>query len=236
MFGDAYLFDGNISNWDTSNVTDMTNMFRYTYKFNQKINTKSVTVGTKFYKAWNTYKVESMAYMFYDAKAFREEFNDWDIQGLVKVNSAISFNVGSNPKNIPKFETKHIISSYSDREYLFINIILIIINFYRQKAKNYSLTFIIFFNFYIFFSNYLEGATQRLISLKILIKASLYNLLRKVGIYGPNALVAIFSDNIIFTTSIILNEITNKKILIFLPLILNVSIFILGFVFRFGYV
>jgi len=48
---------GHISNWDTSNVTDMSHMFRNGISFNQPIN-------------FNTKNVTDMAYMFYNCSSF----------------------------------------------------------------------------------------------------------------------------------------------------------------------
>ena len=42
MFYNATVFNGNISNWDTSSVTNMSYMFKGAESFNQDINTKVV--------------------------------------------------------------------------------------------------------------------------------------------------------------------------------------------------
>ena len=55
-------FNGDISNWNTSNVTDMSYMFCGAEKFNQVVN-------------FNTSKVTSMEWMFYNARKFNQPLN-----------------------------------------------------------------------------------------------------------------------------------------------------------------
>ena len=49
---------GDISNWDTSSVTNMNHMFHYAESFNQPLN------------KWNVSNVKDMSYMFHDAESF----------------------------------------------------------------------------------------------------------------------------------------------------------------------
>ena len=51
---------GEISNWDTSNVTDMEAMFSNATSFNQPLND------------WNVSNVTNMCYMFHDATSFNQ--------------------------------------------------------------------------------------------------------------------------------------------------------------------
>ena len=51
---------GDISNWDTSSVTNMNHMFHYAESFNQPLN------------KWNVSNVVDMGYMFRDANSFNQ--------------------------------------------------------------------------------------------------------------------------------------------------------------------
>ena len=58
MFYDAVSFNQNLSKWNTAKVTDMSWMFAGAKTFNQNISN------------WNVTKVKNMSYMFYDAASF----------------------------------------------------------------------------------------------------------------------------------------------------------------------
>ena len=79
-------FDG-IDNWDTSNVTDMSEMFMGASYFNSNINN------------WNVSKVTNMSGMFSSAKKFNQPLNDWDVSNVKDMefmfSEAESFNVCS---------------------------------------------------------------------------------------------------------------------------------------------
>ena len=68
-FHDASLFNGDISSWNTSNVTTMRNMFKNTV-FNRNINTSG--------SSWNTGAVTTMSGMFMSAGTFNQEIGGWD--------------------------------------------------------------------------------------------------------------------------------------------------------------
>jgi len=77
MFDSADKFNQDISNWDTSNVTDMTSMFESTYLFNQPIG------------SWDVGKVQSMYQMLYNVynpqnstAAFDQDLGAWRMSGL----------------------------------------------------------------------------------------------------------------------------------------------------------
>ena len=61
LFNDKYDFNDDISQWDTSNVTTMINMFRDARAFNQDIS------------KWNTTNVNHMGSMFYGAHNFNQD-------------------------------------------------------------------------------------------------------------------------------------------------------------------
>lgn len=72
MFHSAYKFNSPI-NFDTSNVTDMSHMFYHARSFNQPLN-------------FNTSKVTDMQYMFSNAKKFNQSLN-FDTRNVTKMNS-----------------------------------------------------------------------------------------------------------------------------------------------------
>ena len=77
-------FCGNISNWDTSNVTDMSKMFCCAQSFNQPLNN------------WDTSNVTDMSYMFGSAHSFNQPLNNWDTSNVTNMSfmfcDANSFN------------------------------------------------------------------------------------------------------------------------------------------------
>ena len=86
---DPNMFNGDISLWDVSSVTDMSEMFRQAWVFNGDIsnwNTGAVTnMKSMFANAgtfnhdlnWNTSSVTNMQTMFFSADAFNRDLN-WD--------------------------------------------------------------------------------------------------------------------------------------------------------------
>ena len=82
------LFNDDISNWDVSNVIDMSNMFSNCIEFNQPLN------------KWNVSKVKNMSYMFYKAHHFNQNLNEWDLSD-VKCEKIFT-NSGITEENKPK--------------------------------------------------------------------------------------------------------------------------------------
>ena len=82
---------GEISNWDTSSVTDMKEMFYYPFgtSFTTSRSRSNVTHmsfmflnATSFNRPlnnWNVSKVEDMSGMFKDAESFNEPLNNWNV-------------------------------------------------------------------------------------------------------------------------------------------------------------
>ena len=58
---------GNISDWDTSNITDMSKLFRNYYTFNEDIS------------RWDVSKVTNMGNMFSNAAAFKQPKAIWAV-------------------------------------------------------------------------------------------------------------------------------------------------------------
>ncbi len=64
-FGSKSSFNGDISGWDTSQVTTMESMFMEASAFNQNIG------------KWDTSQVINMEQMFYRASAFNQDISGW---------------------------------------------------------------------------------------------------------------------------------------------------------------
>ena len=63
-------FNGDISQWNTSNVTDMSFMFYDCESFNQDIST------------WDVSNVKNMRGMFLGFKKFNTDISDWDVSNV----------------------------------------------------------------------------------------------------------------------------------------------------------
>jgi surface protein len=67
MFDD---FNGDITKWNTSRVTNMENMFRYCHKFNRDLSD------------WDVSRVEEMKGMFYECTLFNQDLSHWDVTAV----------------------------------------------------------------------------------------------------------------------------------------------------------
>ena len=63
-------FNGDISNWDVSNVIKMRFMFAGCKSFNQDISN------------WDVSNVTDMSYMFYRCKSFNQDISMWDVSNV----------------------------------------------------------------------------------------------------------------------------------------------------------
>ncbi|WP_025734859.1 BspA family leucine-rich repeat surface protein [Williamsoniiplasma luminosum] len=79
LFQGAINFNQDISNWDTSNITNMHKMFFEATSFNQNLKTN----GNK----WNTSKVTDMFDMFWVAKSFNGDISNWDTSSVVTMRA-----------------------------------------------------------------------------------------------------------------------------------------------------
>ena len=90
LFAGKDFFNDDISRWDVSNVTNMENMFKGACSFNQPINT------------WNVSKVSSMSCMFKNANEFNRPLDKWNTKSVVDMSGmflgAKSFNQPINTK------------------------------------------------------------------------------------------------------------------------------------------
>ena len=81
---DATSFNGKVSDWDVSNVTDFTGAFMGATSFNQPID------------SWNMGKATIIADMFYGASNFNQPLNSWNISKVTNTSgvfkNAVKFN------------------------------------------------------------------------------------------------------------------------------------------------
>ena len=70
MFLGATSFNGDISTWNVSNVTNMRAMFYEATSFNGDIST------------WDVSNVTGMGYMFYNATSFNGDIGNWDVSSV----------------------------------------------------------------------------------------------------------------------------------------------------------
>ena len=75
MFYDAFSFNSDISNWDVSNVTNMNNMFYNAEKFNQDIS------------KWEVGNVQNMVHMFESAAKFNQDLGNWKVGNVTDMSN-----------------------------------------------------------------------------------------------------------------------------------------------------
>jgi surface protein len=69
---------GPLPEWNTSSVTNMSEMFRFADEFNQNISD------------WDTSNVTDMSSMFFQASAFNQDISDWDTSNVTDMSSMFS--------------------------------------------------------------------------------------------------------------------------------------------------
>ena len=98
LFDNKNTFNDDISRWDVSNVTTMTAMFGNCTVFNQPLN------------SWNVSNVESFRWMFYNCSDFNQPLNNWDTSSLIDIGymfrGATSFN-----QNISNWNVSNVLHS-----------------------------------------------------------------------------------------------------------------------------
>ena len=78
MFSSATAFNGDISKWDVSRVTDMSRMFLSAESFNGDIS------------KWDVSHVTDMSRMFRSASSFNADISKWDVSRVVFMNRMLS--------------------------------------------------------------------------------------------------------------------------------------------------
>ena len=96
-------FNGDISNWNVSSVTDMSNMFQGAEVFNQDIS------------SWDVSGVKYMRYMFVSAEAFNQDISSWDVSSVT--NMSYLFDGATNLSDINKSAIQISFSSNSNWPY-----------------------------------------------------------------------------------------------------------------------
>ena len=79
--GTRNTFNRYIGDWNTSSVTDMSHMFDWC-NFNQDISTKVVTVGGSTYTAWDMSNVIDISIMFRANQIFNQPIENWDTSNI----------------------------------------------------------------------------------------------------------------------------------------------------------
>ena len=92
-------FNQDVGNWDVSNVTDMSGMFREATTFNQDLSAwdvRNVTTMDGMFSsassfnqdlsAWDVRNVTTMRSMFYNAQNFNQDLSAWDVSNVTTMN------------------------------------------------------------------------------------------------------------------------------------------------------
>lgn len=79
LFKGRESFDEPIGNWDVSNVTNMNGMFAGASSFNQSID------------SWNVSNVAVMRYMFAGASSFNQRICDWNVSNVTDMTGMFDF-------------------------------------------------------------------------------------------------------------------------------------------------
>ncbi len=106
LFKDNTAFNGNISEWDVSSVTTMQSMFNRATKFNQDISD------------WDVSKVTNMYTMFANASNFNQDISSWDVLKVVNMNYMF-LNAKKFNQDLNKWEGK--VLSLQNKRDMFLN-------------------------------------------------------------------------------------------------------------------
>ena len=103
----ATVFNQPLNNWDTSNVTEMREMFKKAAAFNQPIGNWDVSSVTNMYQMfaeassfnqdlnnWNVSSVNDMEYLFIHTPNYQHTLSCWDFQPGVKIDRMFWYSGG----------------------------------------------------------------------------------------------------------------------------------------------
>ena len=107
---------GHISNWDTSEVTDMSQLFLDAFEFNEPLND------------WDVSGVKNMDYMFYKADSFNQPIDKWDVSSVSNMSYMFAHTTYNQP--IGKWD----VSSITNMKGMFANTI------YNQDIGNWDVS------------------------------------------------------------------------------------------------
>jgi surface protein len=107
MFSNAYNFNGDVSTWDVSNVTDFGSMFYGCELFDQDLSSWDTRRAEYMYSMYNyasrfrgvgleywiTSKVNSMNSMFRETKAFDRNLSGWDVSNVRDMASMVRYSL-----------------------------------------------------------------------------------------------------------------------------------------------
>ena len=102
---------GDISNWDVSSVTNMSNMFSNVTYFNQDIS------------KWDVSNVTDMSNMFSNVAYFNQDISKWDVSNVTDMSSMFSQSGGTVQNNSNYFNqdiSKWNVSKVKTMEYMFM--------------------------------------------------------------------------------------------------------------------
>lgn len=125
MFQHARNFNGNINNWNTSNVENMSEMFAEASNFNQPLNnwdvSKVTDMSSMFFMVekfnqplnnWNVSNVTNMTAMFDHAKNFNQPLNNWNVYKVTNMRRMFS-NAESFNQNLSEWNVSNVLNMYS---------------------------------------------------------------------------------------------------------------------------
>lgn len=99
LFIDKSRFNENISRWNVSNVTNMSGMFRRAKCFDQPLD------------KWNVSSVRNMSHMLAGAEAFNQPLGNWNVSNVINMSSmffgAIRFNQPLGDWDVSKVTTMY---------------------------------------------------------------------------------------------------------------------------------
>jgi surface protein len=118
LFRNKASFNDDISDWDVSNVTEMSSMFRNAANFNIDIS------------SWDVSKVTEMSSMFRDSANFNQDISTWNVSNVTNMsslfNGASSFN-----QDIGSWD----VSNVTDMAFMFANTAM-----FSQDLSNWCVT------------------------------------------------------------------------------------------------